>query len=62
MLDANEIRYMLAKQLPSAYSLETNYGSIALDAELSAAIEAALRPILEGRIKLAEHIAGVNHG
>lgn len=53
MLDADEIRYVLAKQLSSATAIESSYGQIMLDDELRQAVEAALRPILERRIEQA---------
>jgi len=43
--------YALAKQLDSAHTLETSYGSIDLDDEMRNAIAAVLRPILESRLK-----------
>lgn len=42
--------YALAKQLQTAYSIETNYGSITLDPEMREAVDAALRPIIERRL------------
>ena len=41
--------YALSKQLPTVYSLESNYGSIELDEELRLAVVAALAPILRRR-------------
>jgi hypothetical protein len=41
--------YALAKQLSTAYAIESTYGTLALDEELRAALEKALRPILEKR-------------
>lgn len=37
--------YALAKQLPTAHTLETSYGSIALDEQMQGAVIRALRPI-----------------
>jgi len=48
--EALALSYALAKQLSSAYALETNYGSFPLDDELRAAVEATLRPILTQRL------------
>lgn len=45
------------KQLSAAYEITTNYGSIALDAELHQAVERAVRPILEQRLRQAERRA-----
>lgn len=42
--------YAKAKQLPSAYSLNTSYGELELDEEMKAAVKEALLPILEKRI------------
>lgn len=52
--EAFNISYALAKQLGSAYSINTNYGEIELDDELRAALGAALRPILERRLDQLE--------
>lgn len=41
--------YALSKQLPTIYSLESNYGAIELDSELRDAVVAALAPILRRR-------------
>ena len=48
------LSYALSKQLSSAYEITSNYGPIELDDELRAAVERAVRPILERRLKLAE--------
>ncbi|MEI2415490.1 hypothetical protein V8Z80_04830 [Orrella sp. JC864] len=57
--DALKYSYALAKQLDSAYALETNYGTLELDDEMQAAVAAVLRPILTTRLHAIE---GVNHG
>lgn len=44
-----EISYALAKQLPSAYAIASSYGEFPLDDELRAAVDAAVRPILQRR-------------
>lgn len=41
--------YALGKQLPTVYSLESNYGAIELDEELRDAVVKALAPILRRR-------------
>lgn len=41
--------YALSKQLPTIYSLESNYGSIELDEELRRAVVNALEPIFRRR-------------
>jgi len=46
----DEIQYLLSKQLPSVYSLNTNYGDVLLDDELRLAVINALTPILLNRI------------
>ncbi len=50
----NEFSYAIAKQLPSATSLMSNYGELELDEEMRAAIELALTPILEKRSEAQE--------
>ena len=49
-----KLSYALSKQLSSAYEITGNYGGIELDDELRAAVEKAVRPILERRLKQAE--------
>ena len=46
--------YALSKMIPSAYEIGTNYGALPLDDELRAAVEKAVRPILERRLKQVE--------
>lgn len=46
--------YALSKQLSSAHTLASSYGDLELDDELRRAVERAVRPILERRLKLAE--------
>ena len=46
--------YALNKQLASAHTLSSSYGDLELDDELRAAVEKAIKPILERRLKLAE--------
>ncbi len=53
-MNGTEISYALAKQLTSATTIESNYGSIDLDAELRRAVDAAVRPILERRMAAFE--------
>ena len=50
-MNIHEIQYCLAKQLTTAHAVETNYGAIPLDCEMKAAIDKALRPILEKRVQ-----------
>ena len=50
--------YALSKQLSSAHTLASSYGDLELDDELRAAVEKAVRPILERRLKQAEKREG----
>ncbi|CAM3827243.1 hypothetical protein [Castellaniella denitrificans] len=52
-MNHDDISYALAKQLGSAYAIESNYGAIELDDELRQAIDAAVRPILQARLAAA---------
>ena len=45
-MNAQEIGYALSKQVISAYEVNSNYGAIALDEEMAAAVMNALIPIL----------------
>lgn len=45
------ITYALNKQLGSVYAIKSNYGEFELDGRERAAVEKALRPILESRLK-----------
>ena len=49
-----KLSYALSKQLSSAHTLASSYGDLELDDELRRAVERAVRPILERRLKLAE--------
>lgn len=51
----DELRYALAKQIPSATSVETDYGAIPLDSFMRAEILRALTEIFEARLALALH-------
>lgn len=44
------IEYCLSKQLSCMEYIHTNYGDIELDEEMQAAVEAALRDLLEKRL------------
>lgn len=59
--EKSALQYALAKQLPTAHTIASNYGDIELDEELRAAVEAAVRPILERRLagKPAEPSSGL---
>ncbi|NVZ11372.1 hypothetical protein HW932_19155 [Allochromatium humboldtianum] len=46
--------YALSKQLASAHTLASSYGDLELDDELRLAVERAVRPILERRLKQVE--------
>jgi hypothetical protein len=46
----NILSYALAKQIDTANTLETRYGSLALDSEMAEAVSGALRPILQARL------------
>lgn len=59
MFDSVLIRYALAKQLDTAYSIETSYGMLPMDAELRQALVAVLELILPRR--LAEVEKGESH-
>jgi hypothetical protein len=52
----NEYLYAIAKQLPTATAIMTNYGEIELDEEMRAAVEKALTPIFETRINPPQDI------
>ncbi|WP_322999979.1 hypothetical protein [Castellaniella sp.] len=54
-MNHDELTYALAKQLSSAHTLEGSYGAIDLDEELRAAVDAAVRPILERRLGISTH-------
>lgn len=54
-MNENKISYALAKQLPTAYAISTNYGAIELDEEMRAAIEKTLRRILERRLRMKDN-------
>jgi hypothetical protein len=45
------ITYALNKQIGSVYAIMSNYGEFELDAGERAAVEKALRPKLESRLK-----------
>jgi hypothetical protein len=53
-MEANEISYALAKQIGSAHTISSNYGDIQLDDEMKAALQRAIRPILEQRLAKAQ--------
>lgn len=53
-MDEFELQYTMAKQLPTAREIHSNYGTIELDDEMRSAVEAALVPILERRLKQAQ--------
>lgn len=50
-MNTDELSYCLAKQLARAHTVQTDYGDIALDEEMRAAMDSALRPIIEQRLK-----------
>lgn len=52
-MTVDEIRYALAKQIPNATAIETDYGSIPLDSLMRADILRALSEIFEARLALA---------
>lgn len=45
-----ELSYALAKQVDSAYALESTYGALALDEELLKAVKSSIKPILARRL------------
>jgi hypothetical protein len=46
-----ELEYALAKQLDTAYALQSSYGDLKLDPQMRDAVAAALRPIIKSRLK-----------
>lgn len=58
MPDSFRWSYAISKMLPSAFAIETNYGTLYLDDETRAAVENALRPILEQRLEAARKAEG----
>lgn len=50
-MTTEELEYCLAKQLPRAHSVASDYGDFELDDELRAAMVKALRPIIQRRIR-----------
>ncbi len=52
-MTVDELRYALAKQIPSATAVETDYGSIPLDSFMRAEILRAVSEIFEARLALA---------
>ena len=51
--DPGATGYALSKQIGTAHELATGYGPLPLDPELADAVERALRPILERRLRAA---------
>lgn len=49
--------YALAKQLSTAYEINSNYGALQLDDEMRDVIESTLRPILVARLAALESSA-----
>ena len=47
----DEIQYCLAKQLESMNAIHSNYGYFELDPDMHDAVEQALRPLLEKRLR-----------
>lgn len=45
-----ELSYALAKQLPTAYSINSKFGELNLDEELAMAVQKAIEPILRRRL------------
>ncbi|NCC29823.1 MAG: hypothetical protein EOM22_17185 [Gammaproteobacteria bacterium] len=54
--DADRLSYALVKQVPSMYSIETDYGTLDLDDELREAVRAAVEPILRRRLQAAREV------
>jgi hypothetical protein len=54
---ADDVRYALAKQLDGVLALETTYGRFELDPQMRAAVQKALRPLLERRLAVLEKAA-----
>lgn len=50
-MNSEEVRYALSKQLSTAHTVSSNYGDIRLDDELRQAVDDALRPILQQRLR-----------
>jgi phosphoribosylanthranilate isomerase len=57
-MNRDDISYALAKQLVSAYAIESSYGHIELDEELRDAVDVAVRPILERRLASLYRLGG----
>lgn len=58
-MDEFAIGYALAKQLSTASAIESAYGTLELDEEMRQAVDAALRPILERRLRATKQ--GASH-
>lgn len=54
-MTADELSYALAKQIPSARGIETDYGTIPLDSCMRDEILQALAELFEARLALAIH-------
>ena len=50
-METAHLDYAIAKQLPTAFTIFTNYGEIELDDELKNAVQDALSPILQRRLQ-----------
>lgn len=50
-MNSTEVRYALSKQLSTAHTVSSSYGDIHLDDELRQAVDDALRPILQQRLR-----------
>lgn len=55
LMTPDSIRYALAKQLPNAQEIVTNYGILELDDELRIALAAAFTAILKARLESSLH-------
>lgn len=64
MNDADNMRYALAKQIPSierGCTIQTNYGDIHLYGQDAAAVAALLQTMFEKKLRQAAHISGCAH-
>lgn len=59
-MTVDELRYALAKQIPTATAIETDYGSIPLDSFMRGEILQALSEIIEAHLALAIASEGGN--
>lgn len=54
IMNEQDIRNALEKQLQSAYAIQTRHGDIELDEDLKAVLEKAMKPVLEKKLAMLE--------